>query len=133
MQVSALDNKTPQVQKPIGPQKQLDKNAFLQLLVAQLKNQNPLQPKDTDTFITQMVQFTTLEQLTNISSIMERLAGLIELSQGVSLIGHRIKLLNEKGEQVSGMVEKVCLQKDDVYLQVNNETYKLSQLVEVLG
>lgn len=43
----------------------VDKNMFLQLLVAQLQNQDPLNPTDSTTFVTQLAQFQQLEQSVN--------------------------------------------------------------------
>lgn len=43
----------------------VDKNMFLQLLVAQLQNQDPLNPTDSTTFVTQLAQFQNLEQSVN--------------------------------------------------------------------
>ena len=48
--------------------KSLDKNAFLQLLVTQLKNQDPTNPQDTSQMASQLAQFTSLEQLTNMNT-----------------------------------------------------------------
>ena len=45
-----------------------DKNTFLQLLVAQLKHQDPLNPADGLQFVTQLAQFTSLEQSMEIRS-----------------------------------------------------------------
>lgn len=42
-----------------------DKNMFLQLLVAQLQNQDPLNPTDSSTFVTQLAQFQQLESTVN--------------------------------------------------------------------
>ena len=50
------------------------KSQFLQLLVAQLKQQNPLDPKDGTEFISQLAQFTSLEELINIRTAMETLS-----------------------------------------------------------
>jgi flagellar basal-body rod modification protein FlgD len=47
------------------------KSQFLQLLVAQLKGQNPLDPKDGSEFIAQLAQFASLEELINIRKAME--------------------------------------------------------------
>lgn len=44
-----------------------DQQTFLTLLVAQLKNQDPLNPQDGTQFVTQLAQFTSLEQLTSIN------------------------------------------------------------------
>lgn len=44
---------------------------FLQLLVAQLKGQNPLDPKDGAEFVSQLAQFSSLEELVNIRTVMQ--------------------------------------------------------------
>lgn len=46
----------------------VSKEAFMQLLVAQIKNQNPLNPADGVQFLTQLAQFSELEQLVNMNS-----------------------------------------------------------------
>jgi flagellar basal-body rod modification protein FlgD len=50
-----------------------NKTMFLQLLVAQLKNQDPLNPADGTQFVTQLAQFSSLEQLVSISGNVETL------------------------------------------------------------
>ena len=56
-------------QKPQSATEKLgaDKTTFLRLLVTQLKNQNPLNPSDGVEFVTQLAQFTALEQSTQMS------------------------------------------------------------------
>ena len=49
------------------------KSQFLQLLVAQLKGQNPLDPKDGTEFVSQLAQFSSLEELVNIRTTLENL------------------------------------------------------------
>ena len=56
---------------PTEAKKELDKEAFLKILVAQLTYQDPLNPMDDKDFIAQLAQFTSLEQLTNIAGSME--------------------------------------------------------------
>jgi len=50
------------------------KDSFLKLLVAQIKNQNPLSPADGVEFVTQLAQFSELEQLINIRTELESLS-----------------------------------------------------------
>lgn len=50
-----------------------NENVFLQLLVAQIKNQNPLEPQDSSAFMGQLAQFSQLEQLTQINTQLTQL------------------------------------------------------------
>jgi flagellar basal-body rod modification protein FlgD len=61
-----------------------NKETFLKLLVAQIKNQDPLNPTDSTQFLTQLAQFSQLEQLINIRSSIDDLAGQISESSTVS-------------------------------------------------
>jgi len=62
----------------------LGKTAFLQLLVTQLKNQDPLQPQDNSAFLAQLAQFSSLEQLQQINQNTTQLLGDVSGSQGTS-------------------------------------------------
>jgi flagellar basal-body rod modification protein FlgD len=54
---------------------------FMQLLVAQLENQDPLNPADGTTFVTQLAQFASLEQLNTISSDVGTIQGAVAPAQ----------------------------------------------------
>ena len=65
----------------ITPSKaQTQKNQFLQLLVAQLKGQNPLDPLDGTQFVSQLAEFSSLEELTNIHSGIDSIQSLLQPS-----------------------------------------------------
>ncbi|SHI80317.1 flagellar basal-body rod modification protein FlgD [Geosporobacter subterraneus DSM 17957] len=66
------------------PNQKLDKDAFLKLLVTQLRHQDPLNPVEDKEFIAQMAQFSTLEQVQNLNKTMTETQELIE-ELGVSL------------------------------------------------
>lgn len=57
-----------------GATKGADKDTFLKLLVAQLKNQDPLAPQDGAQFVAQLAQFSSLDQLININQRLDALA-----------------------------------------------------------
>ncbi|BBP72336.1 basal-body rod modification protein FlgD [Pseudomonas sp. Seg1] len=73
--------------------KALGKDAFLQLLVTQLKNQNPLDPQDNSAFVAQLAQFSSLEGITTLNSTVSGLAGNYNSSQALqasSLVGRNV-------------------------------------------
>lgn len=73
--------------------KALGKDAFLQLLVTQLKNQNPLEPQDNGAFVAQLAQFSSLEGITTLNDSVTSLAGSYKSSQALqasSLVGRSV-------------------------------------------
>ncbi|MBI4475239.1 MAG: hypothetical protein HY646_21430 [Acidobacteria bacterium] len=69
--VTLLGN-TSNATRPATNRGEEQKTQFLKLLVAQLKGQNPLNPQDGAEFVSQLAQFTSLEELINIRTILER-------------------------------------------------------------
>ena len=74
---------------------EMDKDAFLQLLVTQLKYQDPLEPQENSEFVAEMAQFSTLEQMGNMSKSLEQLSTLVGNIDTSVLVG-----------QLSGMIGK---------------------------
>jgi len=68
----------------------LGKDAFLKLLTAQLANQDPMQPMDDKEFITQLAQFSSLEQMQSMNTNIELLTKNQTLGQAVNLIGRTV-------------------------------------------
>jgi flagellar hook assembly protein FlgD len=60
----------PEPQVKTQGNQEVSKEAFMQLLVAQIKHQNPLSPQDGVQFLSQLAQFSELEQLVNINSTL---------------------------------------------------------------
>ena len=84
---------TASTQAPVNPSQELDKDAFLNLLITQLQNQDPLNPTDSTEFTAQLAQFSSLEQLGNVNQNLKQLQDFqasINNSQAVSLIGKEI-------------------------------------------
>ncbi len=61
-----------------------DKDMFLQLLVAQIKNQNPLNPADGTQFLSQLAQFSELEQMTKVRTEIEGLRADLNAAAGTA-------------------------------------------------
>ena len=99
----------------------LGKDAFLQLLVAQLQHQDPLNPAEDTEFISQLSTFSMLEQMQNMNSAMQS-------SQAAGLIGKQVTWqevdATGKSQTYYATVESVRVDGSNVYLVVDSETGK---------
>jgi len=112
-----------------GPQQTLNQNDFLQLLVTQMENQDPLQPESDTEMASQMAQFTSLTETTNMSSALSEM-------QANSLIGSTVTLQQSNSESTtSGVVQSVLLGSESSdgtpQIVVNGTAYDLSQVLSV--
>jgi flagellar basal-body rod modification protein FlgD len=100
----------------------LDKDAFLKLLVTQLKYQDPLEPTKDNEFIGQMAQFSALEQAQNSSKA-------VRINSANNMVNKLVKANYRPGDttesmEIIGLVEKVMLKDNDVYLTVDVQGVK---------
>ncbi len=107
-----------------NPTSTLGKDDFLKLLVTQLQNQDPLQPMDNTQFISQMAQFSSLEQMQNMNTSMTAL-------QATTMIGTTVTWDDDAGKQQSGVVNSVSLANGNVSLVVGSNTIDLSKVTSV--
>jgi flagellar basal-body rod modification protein FlgD len=113
-------------QKNLGTNK-LDKGAFLQLLMTQLKYQDPTNPVDDKEFISQQAQFTQIEKLDDLTKVMTQ--GNM-LAQASSLVGKRVEV-KEGNNTFTGQVESALLGKDGIGIKVNGATYAPDQITTI--
>ncbi|MFB6466643.1 flagellar hook assembly protein FlgD [Cytobacillus sp. Hz8] len=113
----------------------LGKDDFLKLLMTQLQNQDPLNPMQDQEFIAQMAQFSTLEQITNMSNAFNAFAEAQDQNKMITynqFIGKEItwhKIADEKDEngntiiqQGSGKVKSIQFKDDQVYFILEDGT-----------
>lgn len=89
--LQALQNPTPTV--PNSSSSTLGKDAFLQLLTTQLRNQDPLSPQDNTAFVSQLAQFSSLESMQNLTSSVDSISTSYQSSQALqasSLVGRSV-------------------------------------------
>lgn len=145
------DNGTPIVM----PGEETNKDLFLKLLVAQMSNQDPLNPQDPTQYVTQLAQFSSLEQMQNLNEGMEYLVGLTNgvlvnsaMSTASALIGKRIEAYAPKEDDteetnnvvkedekpddkktITGVVEGIKIKDGIVYMEVRvDETGELKSI-----
>ncbi len=85
---------------------ELGKDEFLKILITQLTNQDPTEPMQDRDFIAQMAQFSTLEQMTNMSGEFQKLGALLQSGQAVSVLGKNVDVVLGNST-VTGRVQEV--------------------------
>jgi flagellar basal-body rod modification protein FlgD len=118
----------PQAAEPTNPNGLLEQNDFLKLMVAQLKEQNPLQPEgNTNEYLTELTNFTQVEQITN-------LALSSELTGAVQLMGHEVTYDGASGKPERGTVESVQSTSSGTTLTISGVSgISESSITEVAG
>jgi flagellar basal-body rod modification protein FlgD len=114
----------------------LGKDDFLKLLVAQMQNQDPMNPTDSTASIAQMAQFSSLEQMTNIATAMNTLSQSMtnfsqqsSLTQGAAMIGKWVSGVDTDGTTpMEGTVEAVKWLDGNPKLQIRKADGTLADL-----
>ena len=135
MSVSATEGVTPTTgfyqPSTQAPGTSEDKQMFLNLLVAQLRYQDPMNPADSGEFLAQSAQFTALEKMQDVA---DQTAGLLaaQVSFGaMGLVGRYVSYLDENGDSHTGQVGSVTYDQSGPMLVVDGESVTLGQVETV--
>jgi flagellar basal-body rod modification protein FlgD len=110
----------------------IGKDTFMKLLVAQMRQQNPMEPTDDKEMIAQMTQFSMLEQITNMATANAEISSSSKMSQAVTLLGRTVTYLGGDGVSQTGSVDQVRLVNGAPQLTIGGvEGITTSQLTEV--
>ena len=104
----------------------LDSQAFLQLMVAQLRFQNPLQPSDPSAMMQQTATFSQVETMQELAKVQRQLLGLQQVSLATQLVGTEVEAGDAGGETVQGVVRGVRFTAQGPALQVGDEEVALN-------
>ncbi len=112
---------------------QMGSDAFLQLLVAQLRYQNPLEPTDQTAMLQQTAMFTQVETLKQIATTQQQLMGFQEVVLASSLVGKEVSAITPDGAFVEGTVDEVLFTADGPQLVVGGRQISLDDTSRVGG
>ena len=141
MSVTRVDSSyfVPQTQREI--KQELDKEAFLRLLVTQLANQDPTNPMDDRDFMAQMAQFSALEQMVNMTKSIEQMTNTHAISNqtlAASYIGRLVAFYLESDDPTLPPIEMAALVKavwfdpnEGIILETDKGDIKLEQVIGV--
>jgi len=111
------------------PQQNLGKDDFIKLLITQLSYQDPTAPMQDKEFIAQMAQFSSLEQMTNMSADFAKLTAMLSGSEANGALGKNVELLD--GERVVQGVIKAVTRGESPTVLVNGSYYNWDQVSKV--
>jgi flagellar basal-body rod modification protein FlgD len=105
---------------------------FLQLMVTQLENQDPLNPVSPSDFLTQLASLDTVGGISSLNANFAEMLQLQQLTNGASLIGQTVTYTpSNGGASVTGTVSGLSVQNGQFLVQVGNTQVGLSQITSV--
>jgi flagellar basal-body rod modification protein FlgD len=117
----------------LGEAAGLGKDDFMQLLIAQLKNQDPMKPMEDKEFITQLAQFSSLEATEKLNSQLEELLGSQSLVQAATLIGKQATAKLPTGEVLTGTISEVRMISGQPTAIINGQEVDTSLITVLTG
>ncbi|MEN9573729.1 MAG: hypothetical protein RL514_1584 [Verrucomicrobiota bacterium] len=116
---------------PRVPQKTLDQDDFLKLLMAQFTAQDPMEPMKDTAFIAQMAQFTTLEQSKSMTADIAALREQQQILQANGMLGRSVVVQVDGGLVARGTVTAVQMEAGTPKIVVNGQPFDLSQVLSI--
>lgn len=113
------------------PKNTLDKDAFLQLLVAQMRYQDPSKPMDSTQFMAQNAQLTTVEKLTELADVARNAFTTQQRLAAASMVGQSITWQTTEGVRNSGIVSAASMAGNSPTVTVDGTEVPLDQVVSV--
>ena len=113
------------------PVKTLNQDDFLKLVMAQMTNQDPLNPQKDTEFIAQMTQFSALEQSKSMQLDIARLQTDQQFMQANSMLGRVVALQDDQGNLINGTVSAIQVEAGTPKIVINGLPYDLSSLLSI--
>ena len=115
-----------------APKQSLDSEAFMQLLVTQLRNQDPSSPMDTNQMISQTTQLAMMEKLTNMDTTAQEGFALQMRQAAAALIGHTVSYLDKSGATQTGVASSVSYAGSVPIVSIGDQTLALDAILGVV-
>lgn len=111
----------------------MDSGQFMQILLAQLTHQNPLEPMNNAEMMTQFSQLNSLQELRDIHVAVDKLSSSNQVLYLASLIGKTVKVNRPDGNFLEGVVEEVITEKDNPQIRIGTEEVSVNDIIEIKG
>ncbi len=107
----------------------LDKQAFLQLLMAKLKFQDPMNPTEDADFMQQQAQLAQVEKLDDLVKLLQ---GNSLLSQASTLVGKKVDIFQPDNKRtITGVIDSASFSNGTAGIHINGKTYTMAQITKI--
>lgn len=129
--ISDQDTKTSAAAKAKSNNSLADTNVFLKLLTTELCNQDPTNPTDGTEYISQLAQFTSLQQTQEINDSIKTLLLSKDISSGTSMIGKEVLIKLDESTAISDIARGIRISANKVYIVTDNGYFLLDDIIGV--
>jgi len=109
----------------------LQRDSFMQLLLVQMRSQDPMNPMDSSQMFDQMAQLTSLEQLWDVKDLLTQANATQKLGQGAMLVGRYVEATNQGAGRVAGLVNDVRKVSGEILLDIGDQQVRLEDVTSV--
>ncbi len=113
--------------------REMDLEAFLKLLIAELRNQDPMDPMDNAQLLGQVSQIREIESNLRLNETLEAVQLGEKLSAAAGMLGHTILALDDQGQLVTGVVDRVTVDDNVPKLHLGEYAVDLKNIREILA
>lgn len=110
----------------------ISSNDFLRMMIAQLQNQDPMNPMDDSQLLQQISQIRDIQASTELTSTLGNLGVGQNLASASALISKKVTALDNSGNAISGIVQSVSMQDGKPQLVINGSNVSLSNIQSIL-
>jgi flagellar basal-body rod modification protein FlgD len=110
----------------------LDLKGFLDLMIKELQNQDPLNPMDNSQILEQISQIRSIDSTTKLTSTLDAVLLGQNLSSASALIDKQIEALTDDGKTVTGRVDRVTIEEGVPKLRIGDNSINLKNLKQIL-
>ena len=130
---TGASNSTNKPNESGDPLRGLDMDQFLKLMIAELQNQDPLNPLENSEMLQQISQIRSVGATDKLTKTLDAVLLGQNLSNGSTLIGKKVKGLTDDSKPVVGVVDRVSVANNVTRLHIGDKTVSLNNIGEILS
>ena len=109
----------------------LNSDAFMSMLLAQMRNQNPFEPMKDNEMMVQMAQMNSVQELQKMGVSLTEMNQTNQLLSGTGMMGKLVSYLDDEGKLVEALIDSIAVDNSEVLLSAGETTIRLADILQV--